>query len=77
MRAAARRGASDEKLSGPVEVSELRKVERGGGDLFVCIRATTNPRITYVVAFTDGVFSFVRQSAITENCGQQQYSPLS
>jgi hypothetical protein len=76
IRAAARRGAFDEKLSGPIEVSELRKVERGGGDLFVCIRTTTNPRSTYVVVFADGAFSFVRQSAITENCGQQQYSPL-
>ncbi|WP_247354433.1 hypothetical protein [Bradyrhizobium sp. 160] len=71
--------AQTAKLTLPIEISALRKVDHGPGSYFVCLREVTppldRPRLIYSVFFDD-VYKDLRQSVIVEACEQQQYSAV-
>ncbi len=68
---------AEAKLTKPVEVSALRKADRGPGDYFVCLREVRpppdQPHRTYSVFF-DAIYAGSRLSVILEECEKQQYT---
>jgi hypothetical protein len=75
----ARVAAAEEKLTGPIEISEVRLADHGPGSYFVCLReASSSDRRTAYSAFWDNdAYKGVRHSAILEACASQTYSPVS
>jgi hypothetical protein len=75
----ARQAAGEEKLKGPIEISEVRHTDHGPGSYFFCLRET-NPSIpkpqTYSVYYDDDSYRSVRQSVLMESCGTQSYTPV-
>jgi hypothetical protein len=76
VRTNAKKAAAEAKLNGPIEISEIRRVERGPGEFYVCVRAINDRRNTFTVAYVKNAYSYIRRSVIMEECGSQQYSPL-
>jgi hypothetical protein len=75
----ARQAAGEEKLKGPIEVSEVRPTDHGTGSYFFCLREA-NPATpkapTYVVFYNDDTYKSSRQSVLMEGCEAQSYSPV-
>jgi hypothetical protein len=74
-----KQAAGEEKLKGPLEVSEVRPTDHGPGPYFVCVREA-NPSSgklqTYSAFFSDDTYKGVRQSVLMEDCGTQSYTPM-
>jgi hypothetical protein len=75
----AKQAAGEEKLKGPIEVSEVRPADHGNGSYFFCLRevtpSTPKPQ-TYVVFYNDDSYRSSRQSVLMEGCEAQSYAPL-
>jgi hypothetical protein len=74
----ARTAAGEEKLKGPLEISEVRPTDHGNGSYFVCLREAnpSSPRAqTYAVFYNDENYKGTRQSVLMEGCETQSYSP--
>jgi hypothetical protein len=71
---------ADEKLTRPVEMSDLRKVELGGfGSYFVCLREanpSSGKQTAYSAFYDNDEYKGVRASVIFEHCETQQYTPV-
>ncbi|WIW44420.1 hypothetical protein ML401_23310 [Bradyrhizobium sp. 62B] len=70
----------DAKLKQPVEVSALRKSDRGPGPYYVCLREVSapadRPRYIFSVFFDNEDYKGSRQSVIMDDCEQQMYNPI-
>jgi hypothetical protein len=74
-----KKASAEEKLSGPIEMSALRKADRGFGQYFACIReanSSSERHAAYSVFFDNDDYKGVRQSVIIEACETQTFSPL-
>jgi hypothetical protein len=75
-----RQAAAETKLSAPLEISQLRKTDRGGlGSYFVCLREV-NPapdkRFVYAAFFDDDIYKGARQSVILEACEAEVFTQV-
>jgi hypothetical protein len=79
LREGIKKASTEEKLTGPIEMSALRNADRGFGQYFVCMRAA-NPsaerHAAYSVFFSNDEYKGVRQSVMIEACETQLFSPL-
>jgi hypothetical protein len=77
--AGAKQAANEEKLAGPVEVSEVRQADPLGlGPFIFCIRGTNllvGAR-TYAVFFKNNDYVASRMSVILDSCEAQAFVPL-
>jgi len=67
------------KLTGAVEMSDIRHTDFGPGSFMVCIRGVDEKyrRVGYYAVFFDGdVYKGSRMSAIMEDCEKQDYRPF-
>ena len=75
----AKRGANDEKLVGPVEVSAVRQANGiAPGPYILCVRGN-NPTVglrTYSVFFKNNDYVSSRMSVITDSCETQTFVQL-
>jgi hypothetical protein len=75
----AKRGANEEKLIGPVEVSEVRQaIPIAPGPYILCIRGT-NPTVglrVYSVFFKNDNYVASRMSVIADSCEAQAFFQL-
>ena len=75
----AKKGANEEKLVGPVEISAVREAHPLGlGPFILCIRGV-NPLTgtrTYAVFFKNNDYVSTRMSVIIDNCDAQAFTPL-
>jgi hypothetical protein len=71
---------SEEKLTGFIEVSEVREGKSlGPGEYLLCLRGAPSPftpRRTYAVFFDNDEYKGVRLSVILDECEKQAFSPL-
>jgi hypothetical protein len=81
--AAAREGikkaVTEEKLTGPIEMSDLRKTDHGPGRFVLCIRGMDSKyrRVgTYGVFFDNNDYKGSRMSVMIDDCEKQVYRPL-
>ena len=75
----ARQAAGEEKLKGPIEISEVRPSDHGLGPYFFCLREAnrSSPMAqTYAVYFSDDTYKGVMQSVLIQDCGTQSYTPV-
>jgi hypothetical protein len=78
LREGIKKASSEEKLSGPIELSALRKADRGFGQYFVCMReanSSSDRHAAYSVFFDNDDYKGVRQSVIIEACETQVFNP--
>jgi hypothetical protein len=70
--------ATEEKITGPIEMSDLRETDHGPGRFLLCIRAV-EPKYkrvtTYAVFFDNDDYKGVRLSVILEDCEKQAFRP--
>ena len=75
-----RKAVPEEKLTAPIEISALRKVELGGfGSYFVCMREvnpTSDRHFVYSVFYDDDVYKGARQSVIMEHCEAESFTQI-
>jgi hypothetical protein len=73
------RSVAEEKLTGPIEMSDLRQTDRGPGRFVLCIRGqqSKDGRIGYYAVFFDNDdYKGSRMSVIMDNCEKQDYRPV-
>jgi hypothetical protein len=71
-----RKHAMEEKLTGFIEMSDLRQSDHGPGRFVLCIRGTgsaSDPRRTYAVFFENDDYKGVRMSVMIDDCEKQDY----
>ena len=71
--------AATEKLTGPIEMSDLRETGHGPGRFFVCIRGVDSiyRRVgTYAVFLDNNDYKGSRMSVIMDDCEKQEYRPF-
>jgi hypothetical protein len=71
--------AATEKLTGPIEMSDLRETDHGPGRFFVCIRGvdSIHRRVgTYAVFLDNNDYKGSRMSVIMDDCEKQEYRPF-
>jgi hypothetical protein len=76
---AIKQAATEEKLSGSIEMSDIRHTDFGPGSFMVCMRGTetANNRVGYYAVFFDNdVYKGSRTSAVLEACEKENYRPV-
>ena len=74
-----KKAVAEEKLTGFIEMSDLRQSDHGPGRFELCIRGTrseSSPRRTYAVFFSNDDYKGVRMSVMIDDCEKQDYRPL-
>jgi hypothetical protein len=74
-----KKAATEEKLTGSIEMSDLRQSDHGPGRFVLCIRSAESasaPRRTYAVFFDNDDYKGVRMSVLIDDCEKQDYRPL-
>jgi len=74
----AKQAAAEAKLTGPIEMSDLRQTDRGPGRFVLCIRSAQpkDGRATYYAVFFDNDdYKGSRISVIMDDCEKQAYRP--
>ena len=74
-----KKASMEEKLTGVIEMSDLRQSDHGPGRFVLCIRGTgsaSGPPRTYAVFFDDEDYKGVRMSVMIDDCEKQDYRPL-
>jgi hypothetical protein len=74
-----KKAATEEKLAGPIEMSDLRQSDHGPGRFVLCIRgagSASDPRRTYAVFFEHDDYKGVRMSVVIDDREKQGYRPL-
>jgi hypothetical protein len=80
--AAALRGAkqavAEEKLTGFIEISDVRGSDHGPGRFVLCLRGASgfSPRRTYAAFFDDDSYKGVRLAVMVDDCERQDFRPL-
>jgi hypothetical protein len=70
------KAAKEEKLTGDLEISDLRNSDFGPGRWMICLRGLRDSQPTYFgVYFENEDYKGVRQSVIGDRCEQESYSP--
>jgi hypothetical protein len=70
--------ASEEKITAPIEMSELRETDHGPGRFYLCIRGSDSASSAiryYAVFFNNDDYKGVRVSVILDDCEKQVFSP--
>ena len=71
--------AATEKLTGPIEMSDLRETDHGPGRFVLCIRGVEAKyrRVgTYAVFFNNNDYKGSRMSVMIDGCEKQDYRPI-
>jgi hypothetical protein len=74
-----KKATTDEKLTGPMERSDLRETDHGPGRFMLCIRGVDAKyrRVrTYAVFFDNNEYKGVRISVMIDDCEKQNYRPV-
>jgi hypothetical protein len=74
-----KKATADEKLTGPIERSDLRETEHGPGRFVLCIRgvdAKYRRLGTYAVFFDNDDYKGARISVMIDDCEKQSYRPV-
>jgi hypothetical protein len=70
---------TDEKVTAPVEMSDLRETDHGPGRFMLCIRhveSNSTSRVpTYAVFFDNEDYKGARMSVMIDDCEKQAYHP--
>jgi hypothetical protein len=70
--------ATEEKITGPIEMSDLRETDHGPGRFVLCIRSV-EPKYkrvtTYAVFFDNDDYKGSRMSVMIDDCEKQAYRP--
>jgi hypothetical protein len=75
-----KKAATEEKLTGPIEMSDLRETDHGPGRFVLCIRGVDLKyrRVrTYAVFFDNNDYEGSRISVMIDDCEKQDYRPSS
>jgi hypothetical protein len=73
-----KKAATEEKLTGPIEMSDLRETDHGPGRFVLCIRGVELKyrRVgTYAVFFDNNDYKGSRMSVMIDDCEKQDYRP--
>jgi hypothetical protein len=73
-----KQAVTEEKLTGPMEMSDLRPTDHGPGHFFVCVRAMdpkSNRPGYYAVFFDNDDYKGSRMSVMIDDCEKQAYRP--
>jgi hypothetical protein len=84
MREGIKKAAAEEKLTGALEISDIRPTDRGQGHFFVCLREVSQSwgspswgtHYTYAVFFDGDNYKRARQSVLSEACETATLVPL-
>src|ERR1700726_1817319 len=74
-----KKAATEEKLTGPIEMSDLRETDHGPGRFVLCIRGVESKyrRVgTYAVFFDNNDYKGSRMSVMMDDCEKQDYRPF-
>ena len=74
-----KQAAAEEKVTGQIEMSDLRPTDHGPGHFVVCIRGTESihNRVGYYAVFFDNdEYKGSRASVILDDCEKQNYRPV-
>jgi hypothetical protein len=74
-----KKAATEEKLTGPIEMSDLRQADHGPGRFVLCIRGVEEKyrRVrTYAVFFDNNDYKGSRMSVMMDDCEKQDYRPF-
>jgi hypothetical protein len=74
-----KKAATEENLTGPIEMSELRETDHGPGRFVLCIRGVEAKyrRVgTYAVFFNNNDYKGSRMSVMIDDCEKQDYRPI-
>ena len=75
-----KQAATEAKLTGPIEMSDLRETDHGPGRFLLCIRGVeskNNRVVTYAVFFDNNDYKGLRLPVILDDCEKQSYRPFS
>ena len=75
-----KKATAEEKLTGPIERSDLRQTDHGPGRFVLCIRGVDAKyrRVgTYAVFFDNNDYKGARISVMIDDCEKQNYRPVS
>jgi hypothetical protein len=70
---------AQEKITGPIEMSDLRHTDHGPGSFVLCIRGVESKykRVGYYAVFFDNDdYKGSRMSVMIDDCEKQDYRPL-
>jgi hypothetical protein len=74
-----KQAATEEKLTGPIEMSDLRHTDHGPGSFVLCIRGVDEKyrRVGYYAVFFDNDdYKGSRMSVMIDDCEKQDYRPV-
>ena len=74
-----KKATAEEKLTGPIERSDLRQTDHGPGLFVLCIRGVDAKyrRVgTYAVFFDNNDYKGARISVMIDDCEKQNYRPV-
>src|ERR1700726_3083851 len=74
-----KKAATEEKLTGPIEMSDLRETDLGSGRFVLFIRGVESKyrRVgTYAVFFDNNDYKGSRMSVMMDDCEKQDYRPF-
>jgi len=74
-----KQAAAEEKVTGPIEMSDLRPTDHGPGHFVVCIRGVDEKyrRVGYYAVFFDNDdYKGSRMSVMIDDCEKQDYRPF-
>jgi hypothetical protein len=74
----AKQAVAEEKLTGFVEISEVRGSDHGPGRFVLCLRGASgfSPRRTYAAFFDDDSYKGVRLAVMVDDCEKQDFRPF-
>jgi hypothetical protein len=74
----AKQAAAEEKLTGFIEISDVRGSDHGPGRFVMCLRGASgfSPRRSYAVFFDDDNYKGARLAVMVDDCDRQDFRPL-
>jgi hypothetical protein len=73
-----KQAAAEAKLTGPIEMSDLRQTDHGPGSYMLCIRGVESKYsriVIYAVFFDNEVYKGLRLPVILDDCEKQAFRP--
>jgi hypothetical protein len=78
--AGVKQAAAEAKITGPVEMSDLRPTDHGPGSFMLCMRALepgSGKLRTFAVFFNNNEYKGLRLPVILDGCEKENYRPVS
>ena len=74
----AKQAVAEEKLTGFIEISNVRGADHGPGRFVLCLRGASgfSPRRTYAAFFDDDSYKGVRLAVMVDDCERQDFRPF-